>query len=130
MIDEKKLAELRRLVQNAGDRFDFGGLPLPDLFDTIEALWKEIGELKREGIALGEFEDKQRRIIERLEKENAELKEDRELLHAYEELSMKQLAQIKKLESVALAAEDYIADPWSENLEKWRKALAALKENP
>ena len=46
MITREKLEELKRLVKLSGERFDFGGLPLPDMFDTIEALWKENEELR------------------------------------------------------------------------------------
>lgn len=37
MIDKKQVAELRKLVEESGERFDFGGLPLPDIFNTLFA---------------------------------------------------------------------------------------------
>lgn len=46
MITKAKLEELRQLVKDAGERFDFGGLPLPDIFDTISTLYQQNEELK------------------------------------------------------------------------------------
>lgn len=42
MISEKENTELRILMKMSGEWPGFGGLPLPEMFDTIEALYRVV----------------------------------------------------------------------------------------
>jgi hypothetical protein len=59
MITREKLEMLKSLTESSGERFDFGGLPLPEIWDTISKLLavKEAAEKVLQTLNQGHFVD-------------------------------------------------------------------------
>lgn len=136
MIDENKLVELRK---EWSDDKPWDLANCVELMDTVESLfakqkeissenenlWKELSELKRYEPALFEFEENQRKKIERLEKENAELKNQAAECGCWQ--GHGRGSRCEKLEAVARAAGDVVE--WGDSrTPRLEQALAALKE--